>query len=74
MLNLKYTIHPGQDLVHRAFITSGIHLPWDMLVGMDLLRRLLVILFISPNSSVSYLELDGHRHEITFVSEESSDL
>ncbi|ROT81129.1 hypothetical protein C7M84_000120 [Penaeus vannamei] len=70
--DLKFTIHPGLDLVHRTCITSGIHFPGDMLVGMDLLRRLPVVIFISPNSSDSYLELDGHRHVVTFVGEESS--
>jgi len=69
--DLRFTIRPGLDLVHRTCITSGIHFPGDMLVGMDMLRRFPVILCILPNSSDSYLELDGHRHEITFVGEES---
>ena len=63
-----FTIHSKLQLAHRTCVVSESHFPGDILLGMDLLRR--VSLVIAMLEDDHYVELDGHRYQIHLAADE----
>ena len=65
-VDLQYQVTDKADMTHRT-IVADISFPGDVLLGMDLLRRLTVCLVLKPNPACAYIILNGYRHDIQFT-------